>query len=317
MERKDITNKLKARFCKDCNLAINIYEEPYFTDRLKLYDKQFGTLEKWEVFCKELEKYENEQEYLSEYNKVKDLAINAVKSTRAWEHFNLEDMNKFGTQDLKFPTNNIYKDTNIGKKFLSIDMKHANFSALKHYSDEIFKCGDKECKDWKEFISQFTDSEHIVNSKYIRQVVLGNCNPKRTITYEKHIIASLIRAMLGMDVAKNIVSFASDEVIMDIADMSDVQLNNEIEVVKELIDTLGVPLKVEVFTLHRIEGTDGFIKKYSMGKEGIDIKCLNSLYMPFVLRELNGEAITESDRTFIYEGMLSRVVENPEIKIAM
>ena len=54
-----ITTKLKERFCKDCNIPINIFQEPYFTDRLELYDKYYGTLEKWNTFVKELDKYKS------------------------------------------------------------------------------------------------------------------------------------------------------------------------------------------------------------------------------------------------------------------
>ena len=52
----DMTPRLKHRFCKDANLPINIYEEPFFTKRLELFDPFFGTLEKWDVFQKDLEK---------------------------------------------------------------------------------------------------------------------------------------------------------------------------------------------------------------------------------------------------------------------
>ena len=52
----EISTSLKKRFCSDCNIPIRIFQEPYFTERLKLYDKLYGTLEKWELFLKELNK---------------------------------------------------------------------------------------------------------------------------------------------------------------------------------------------------------------------------------------------------------------------
>ena len=45
----EISVRAKERFCKDCNILIKIFQEPYFTDRLKLYDKFYGTLEKWSI----------------------------------------------------------------------------------------------------------------------------------------------------------------------------------------------------------------------------------------------------------------------------
>jgi len=39
----DISTRTRERFCKDCKIPIGIFEEPYFSDRLKLYDRLYGT----------------------------------------------------------------------------------------------------------------------------------------------------------------------------------------------------------------------------------------------------------------------------------
>ena len=69
----------KQRFCKDCNIPLRIFQEPYFSDRIKLYDKFYGTNEKWNLFVSELEKYHCEQDYFEEYNHIKDTAILSIK----------------------------------------------------------------------------------------------------------------------------------------------------------------------------------------------------------------------------------------------
>ena len=51
-------------------------------------------------------------------------------------------------------------------------------------------------KTWEEFISKFTENKHIINSKYIRQVILGNCNPKRHITYEKYLMNEVLDILI-------------------------------------------------------------------------------------------------------------------------
>ena len=65
MTREEVLKSigLKKRFCKDCNLPINLYDEPYFTQRLQILDIQFGCVKKFDDFCAELENYENEQSY--------------------------------------------------------------------------------------------------------------------------------------------------------------------------------------------------------------------------------------------------------------
>ena len=56
---------LKKRFCKDTNIPINLFQEPYFSERLKLYDNVFNSLKKWETFIHSLYIYNNEEEYLN------------------------------------------------------------------------------------------------------------------------------------------------------------------------------------------------------------------------------------------------------------
>ena len=175
----EVSNRAKERFCKDCNIPIRLFQEPYFSDRIKLFDKFYGTVEKWNRFVAELQKYNCEQDYFEEYNRVKDAAINSIKESESYQRFNSEDMNKFAITHKDLPTKDIFKPTNNEKIFISIDMRKANFSSLHSYDKGIFCNADT----WEQFISRFTDNEHIVNSKYIRQVILGNCNPKRHISY--------------------------------------------------------------------------------------------------------------------------------------
>lgn len=183
-----ITDRLKERFCKDCNVPLRLFKEPYFTDRLNLYDKYYNTLEKWDTFIKELENYKCEQDYFEEYNRVKDSAISDIKESFGYKQFIEDDMNKYAVTHTDLPTKDIFKPSNDGKLFISIDMRKANFSALKNYDSGIFDSVDT----WEEFISRYTDNKHIINSKYIRQVILGNCNPKRQVTYEKYLMDGIL-----------------------------------------------------------------------------------------------------------------------------
>lgn len=129
MVREEImqSTQLKKRFCKDCNIPIQIFQEPYFTERLKLYDKFYGALDKWERFVQEMQRYNNEQDYFEEYNRIKDSAIQSIKSSQGYYMFLEEDMNKFLISHKGLPSKSIYEDGNVGKIFVSIDMKKANF----------------------------------------------------------------------------------------------------------------------------------------------------------------------------------------------
>lgn len=310
----EITAKAKERFCKDCNIPLRLFQEPYFTDRLKLYDRFYRTLSKWDLFVKELGKYRCEQDYFEEYNQVKDAVITSIKNTDGYQRFNNEDMNKLCVQYTDLPSKDIFKPSNHGKTFISIDMRKANFSALQHYDSTIFA----STSTWEDFISLYTDNRYIINSKYIRQVILGNCNPKRHTTYEKYLMDGVLEHLIKNNVSVNrVVFFSNDEIVIDVSDMDEtdkmlIHLSIEIS-----MDNMCVPLKVEMFALHKIEGTDGYYKQniISNGADSIEFKCLDNYMLPFVLRKVLGEEVTENDKVFYHEGLLAKFIETPEIKI--
>lgn len=307
-----ISTKLKERFCKDCNIPIHIFKEPYFTDRLKLFDKFYGTLNKWNIFLEELQKYNNEQDYFEEYNRVKDDAIDYIKKSAAYIKFNEEDMNQYRVKYENLPNKDIFKETNDGRTFISIDMKKANFSSLHYYSADMFGTDT-----WEEFINKFTDNKHIINSKYIRQVILGNCNPKRHITYEKYLMGYVLDAVLVYVLIDKVVFFSNDEVVIDISDLEKTEQLLLLHRIKEQMKLIVLPLRIELFNLNKIYGTDGYYKEIfnANGVTNIEFKCLDNYMLPFVIRHFLGEEIIDNDKVFYHEGLLAQYIEVPKIEV--
>ena len=310
----DVSVRAKEKFCKDCNIPIRLFQEPYFTDRLKLFNKFYGTLEKWNIFLEGLQKYHCEQDYFEEYNRVKDAAILSIKESEAYQKFNEEDMNKYRVTYENLPNKDIFKPSNDGKLFISIDMRKANFSSLYHYDNSMFS----GAKTWEEFISKFTENKHIINSKYIRQVILGNCNPKRHITYEKYLMNEVLDVLIK-EVGywfDEIVFFSNDEIVIDMDNYADCIRNRNITKSK-LEEYFDFPLNVELFYLHKINGTDGYYKEIvkDINERSFEFKCLDNYMLPFVIRNFLGEEITDSDKVFYHEWLLAKFIEVPKIEV--
>lgn len=310
----EVSEKLKERFCKDCNIPLKFFKEPYFTDRLQLYDSYYNTLDKWNIFVRGLEKYKCEQDYLEEYNRVKNAAINDIKISDGYKRFNEEDMNKYTVKYKDLPGKDIFKTSNNGKLFISIDMRKANFSALKFYNRSIFDNADT----WEEFIERYTENKHIVNSKYIRQVILGNCNPKRQVTYEKYLMGLVLEVLideLGYS-ASDIAFSSNDEIVIDMGKYEDCIRKREL-MEWQIKGYFNIPFRIELFYLRKITGTNGYYKEIvkNIIEREYEFKCLNNYVLPFVLRKFNGEEITENDKVFYHEGLLSKFIEIPEIEI--
>jgi len=311
----EMTRKLKERFCKDMNIPISMFDEPYFTDRLKLYDKQFETLKKYSKFMKLLEGFDSEQDYFGYYNKLKDEIINYLGESEGMNRFKEEDMNKYQVKNVGFPSKDIFKPSFSDRVFLSVDMKKANFTALKHYSKDIVGGQDT----YEEFIGMFTESEYLKSSKYIRQVVFGNQSPKRQITYEKHLMDELLTKILEFVDKELVVFFSNDEIVLD---MTENYSGNDIAGYTKKIDTLlyhesaneGVNFRQELFLLKHIPGV-GYIKSF-INKPGVEFKCIDSVIMPFVLRKFQGEVVQESDKVFYAnDGRKAMLLDIPEIVI--
>lgn len=291
-----MSENLKKRFCKDMNIPIQIYSEPYFSERIELLDPYYNTKSKLKVFQQTLEKYSDENEYYKEYNNVKEKAISYLKENLV--NFQAVDINNYKLVNQSFSSNNIYKETNIDKKFISIDMVEANFSCIKHFDKNIFP----EINNYKDFIRKFTDEEHFINSKYIRQVIFGNQNPKRQVRYQKYLMDNLLTKLLSEANKENIVSFSNDEIIIEIND--GVEKDILFNVINEYSRVENIRFTIEEFILKK--AYTGYKKVYRDGS--VSFKGLNSMDIIYAIREHNNEPIKENDKVFVYENKLAKFI---------
>ena len=111
----------------------------------------------------------------------------------------------------------------------------------------------------------------------------------------------------GID-ERRIESSSSDEIVIRMLDDEKDDLSNDAERIKVL--NLIAPIKVEKFKLVKM-GTDKFsffVKQFSDGR--VDIKGVNSAYMPEVIRFLNKESIVDGyDNLFYLDGRLCQFKE--------
>lgn len=308
----ELTKSLRERFCKDNNINIKVFDEPYFSERLDLYNRAMPEKcidAKYQRFCEYVNKFAKDKDYFDEYGRVKDAAISAIKTNEAYQLFNTADFNKCGYKyDLQYPEREIYKDYNVEKVFVSVDMKKANFTALRCYDPTVFGNADS----WEEFVGKFTNSEYIKSSKYIRQVIMGNCNPSRQITYEKYLMGLLLKEM-PLD-KYLVVSVKNDEIIFDVTEqVSDEQVGVFfMEIQQEVLKAASkvnkfLELKVELFRIEKLEGCDGYKRIFFDGvSRHEEYKSISSFDFPIVLRKELGEEVMDTDKVFVFDGKLAK-----------
>lgn len=310
----NITENLKKAFCKLCSIPINIYSEPYFSERIELFDDVYESKRKWGTFLKDLEKFDTEVDFFDEKDNVFDAIVYHIKSSEGYKHFN-ESFQK-PINDIQKSKKDIFRKENDQRKFISIDMRKANFSSLNIFNSEIF---DNK-KSWEEFIEQFTDIETLINSKYFRQIILGNCNAKRQISYEEYIMSKVLKLVTDKSIDENkLVFFSHDEIIFDVTDSPDAKLqflqlaeffnNNGVDLFIDgkISRKVIVPLKVEFFELHKINSFKGYYKKNLITNK-VSFKCVEPNMYPIVLRLLKNEEIQENDKVFVIDDTLAKYI---------
>lgn len=302
---------IEKRFCKDENLSIKLFQQPYFTERLELFGKYDEFMAYLSMIEEEFNGYESD--YLAYYNRVKDSVIDYIKNSEAFQKLNSDDMSKYSTTH-SLPQRDVYKEFNIGHKFVSIDLAKANFSALVHYG-VANDCTFFESYNYDDFMRKFTKNEHIIKSKYIRQVVFGNCNPKRQTKYESFLMdgfVSLLCSLLLIKYETDIYSLNTDEVIINVDNYTD----SEITALRKFIDTFSkknYPLHFTYFTLGKVLNSDAYIKKFD--DESVELKCVCPEEAPYLYRLLKGEEPTENDSVFEYRGQLAKFMDVPIYEI--
>lgn len=318
---KDLAN----RFVSDYKLPIQLTDEKYFFYYLDLYERDYQSKTKYNKLCELIEKeYDaSPSKFLDEYYKLRDCIITTIENSDAYKRFNEMDMSRFSIKNkLNITSNNIYNENNVGKIFVSFDLKKANFQALRFVDPEIVLNTDS----YQEFIGKFTPSEYIAESKYTRQVIFGKLNPKRHITVEKYIIRKIYDFLKDTCHSPNTcVSISNDEIIFDMGILKDMDIDeifdtvDKVNVCKEIIEKkLGFYVNAEVYLLHKVQlCCDKFKRSCYYYKEFIgssNIKgkllCVPSNYFPIVYKLFNDLPLQEEDYHFDYEGLDCRYCEN-------
>ena len=198
-------------------------------------------------------------------------------------------------------------------------MFHRNYTYLSSVCRSLRK------ETYEEFIGMFTAHEYIIKSKYIRQVIFGNQNPKRQVTYERYLMEQVLSEIFARTkiTGDKVAYLGTDEIVLDVTSyisddgQLDTNFQDAMNEALHFVREHGINVRNEYFHLYRIKGTnDGYMRKYEFesAHKGVDFKCVESDEMPFVIRAYKQEPIQDSDLVFVYNGKLVKLMEAPKIE---
>lgn len=320
---RDLVN----RFINDYKLPIVMNGVKYFFYFLELYENEFQSLTNWKKLWDMIDNRfnGNENDFLKYFYDVREKVITDTANSESYQKFNTMDMNKFKVIDKpNVSSNNIYNGGNIGKGFLSIDLKKANFQSLKYVDSNIVLNSDT----YEGFIGKFTDLEYIKESKYFRQVIFGQMNPKRHITVEKYLINQVCKIYKEVYNWGKIVSMSNDEIVIEMDLLR--QLSYSKDQIRKLTDDiehtikvgLGLFVRVEYFTLNgfqmyskdTVNPKTTFYVKTNLATLERKLMCVPAPYYALIYKLLNNIPLEEYDYHFIYEGIDCKFMDEFDLR---
>lgn len=300
------SNALKKSFCREYNLPITVYDEPYFTERLHALDPLFGCVSRFNIFCDELEHFANENKYFEYYDLVKTSIVDYINRQPDFIRFNQETYKS----DSTYPKRDSYINENNGAGFISIDMIKADFSTLKHYSRDIF-----ECDIWEEFVGGFTNFSHIKDSKYFRHTIMTSCNSKKQIQYRIKLMSELLDYLVGKFPELNIYSLDEDEILIKVEKKYNFSFDSFCKTIRSCPNGIGNLLRVNMFTLYKLDSIKGWQRNYSSisdynpNEEYIEFKRCDEEVYHQIVKHYFGFEIENNDLVCCHNGELAMFLQ--------
>ena len=307
---------LRRRFCKDLALPISCIHSPYFEERLKLLHPLYNACTKYEQLLGLINRNfdSSPSKFLEWYNATKDKIIATVSNSVAFREFQ-EDKSIIKDYTPIAPSRKLYTQEQDGCMFFSFDMKKANFQALKYVNPSIVY----DCETYEDFIDKFTDSWYFKESKYSRQRIFGELNPKKTRKVEEILTNEFALSIKDEMARKNLTPFAfnGDEIIFKFngSEKEFEQTNDHDR------EYNGVLFKFEKFKLHHRQfkrvtsdaPLDVYQKEDFLNGHTRTLKGVPETYFPQVYKLLNGIKINDYDLVFYNEHELCKFLNPIEL----
>lgn len=299
-----LSHSIKKRFCKDYNLPVQIFQEPLFSYYMGELDEHFGTKQKIQMLMGVVETLGGEEGFFAESNRVKDSIIKAVQATETYSALQKNTLDNYNIgKGVK--QQDIYTMNNVGKTFISIDLKHANFNVFKMFDPELVLYFDT----YEDLVGSITKFDYFKKSKYLRQVIFGNLLPKRQQKLQKWVISRIITVLhehVGIPM-EDFVTSSSDEVVfvIDPKDAESLVKKVETKLAKTVMTfEYSTWVKVDAFTLTSIGGRKFFAKESCIGNN-VDFKSIQSYFFMQVYKKYLNKPINEMDKKFFFDGMIA------------
>lgn len=275
-------------FCKLFDLNVPNFNE------FDYYINQYKKLWRWKDMDDLISLYESAESQIEDIFKYKidksNEIIDFLKNTRSYNELNDDNL----IPDL--PTNKNFTLVE-GKKYLSIDLKMANWQVLKKYDPSFLnELGDT----YSQFLDKFNIHPVFHKSKHFRQYIFGNLNPKRQIKAQRVIINDVINRLSGID-GLNLEFIKNDEVVFSYDDITSLRIRELEDIIKN--ESYNVKIfKTDIKEDFRI---NIYLDFYENELYRELTGCNGSKYFIFLKKYILNESLDVRDLYFRFDGDLA------------
>jgi hypothetical protein len=282
---------VQRRFRDDFGIKINLcdYNDfEYYVDLYGIRQQLNMTLDSIGEFAAAFEEMKEGQQKPSELawinylNEIKKAIWAHITASDGYKRFMAADLKHFksdtqAVQNKLKLGNNYLVPENDGKLYISIDIKGADFAALKWFDASIF-----DGKSWEDFIDKFVIDHpktalYLKASKLFRLKVFWELSHRRQSIIWEYLITQVAKKYFGEGVRGYHVS---DEIVFEVNDIlsfQDIQTDNM--------------FRVRYFRLRHVAvGKSWMVREIidTAAIQKIDIKCCNPTEYTIVWKHLHG-----------------------------
>lgn len=282
------STKFKKRLVNDFKLPIKLLDEPYFSYLVNLYNEDFKIDEKIKTLQTSIDMVGGEANIQSEWYKVKDQIEAEVKAVPAYL-----DLNNYQSDYVlktKVEGLNPYNNSMVDKTCVSIDIRTANYNALKVFDSELVF----NTKDFQEFISKFTKVPLFHESKIFRQLLFEPLGAKKQAHIQRQITYQSADELMPLLSPKEIRSVSNDELVLVFDKTEDLaSLQDQVEKALSQITHSSI-LKTEAFNVVNVHEKCFYKKTVS----GFQLRNVSAQLYPQMFKRVKGLELTDLDLVF-------------------
>ena len=298
-----MNDEIRTKFIEDYNLPISVPYEPWFSNTIDLLEKYYNSRTKYNELVKEVGNRTPGQ-FISQVREIRHEMMGWMEHNETYLEFSKNnEINEQYKITKSYPKRDIYKGDNVGGRFISIDLKEANFQSLRFHDPAIVR----DCETWSDFVGKWCDSNYFKNTKLNRQRLLGKLNPEKQAIIETYIMSGIHEMLLMKQTNLELVSLKTDELIYKISDNVNANpiLSDALWISS---NDMGIRVKTEVFRLKGLQlftthgnSISGFYKEYEDGDKNVSFHGIPKIYLPQFIKFYEGrfEEVNKFDLAFL------------------